>query len=79
MSKALVLINALWAILDTIICCLAVCAFGWGAYYFDRWWLLLFLIVPLAVFNQHSLILDSDIQRAKMGATESNGSEVSEE
>ena len=65
MSKPLVLINTLWAVLDTVVCCLAVCAFGWGAYHFDKWWLLLFMIVPLAVFNQHSLVLDSDIQRAR--------------
>lgn len=71
MSKSLLAINILWALIDTIITALAICAFVWGARYFERWWLLLFAIIPLALFNQHSLVIDADLQAAKEG--ESNG------
>ena len=65
MSKSLTAINIIWAIIDTLICALAILAFGWGAWHFDKWWLLLCNIVPLALFNQHSSIVDADLEEAK--------------
>ena len=67
MSKTLAFINILWALFDTAICGLAVCLFGWGSYHFERWWILLFSIIPLLLYNSHTLIIDSDIQAAKGG------------
>ena len=65
MSKSLVVINIIWAVIDTLICALAVVAFAWGAFYFGKWWVLLFNIIPLALFNQHSLIVNADLERAE--------------
>ena len=64
MSKSLVVINFLWAIVDTIICAMAIALFGWGAWHFEKWWILLFDIIPLMFFSRHSLIVDTDIHRA---------------
>lgn len=65
MSKSLTVINILWAVADTIICSLAIIAFGWGASHFDKWWLLLLSIIPLLLFSQHSVIINSDLEAAK--------------
>lgn len=65
MSKPLAAINIIWAIGDVIVCSLAILAFGWGAWFFGKWWLLLFAIIPLALFNQHSLIVNADLERGE--------------
>lgn len=65
MSKPLAAINIIWAIGDVIICGLAILAFAWGSRYFDKWWMLLFTIIPLALFNQHSLIVNADLERGE--------------
>lgn len=65
MSKPLAAINIIWAIGDVIVCSLAILAFGWGAWFFGKWWLLLFAIIPLALFNQHSLIVNADLERVE--------------
>lgn len=67
MSNRLLAINITFAIADTIIAALAICAFGWGAWFFSKWWLLLFTFVPLALFNGHSIIVDADIKAAREG------------
>lgn len=67
MSSKLLAINVVFAIVDTIIAALAICAFGWGALFFGKWWLLLFTFVPLALFNGHSIIVDADIDAARKG------------
>ena len=65
MSKPLAAINIIWAIGDVIVCSLAILAFGWGSWFFGKWWLLLFAIIPLALFNQHSLIVNADLERGE--------------
>ena len=67
MSSKLLVINMAFAIADTIMAALAICAFGWGAWHFGRWWLLLFTIVPLILFQGHSIIVDADIEAAQKG------------
>ena len=62
MSKSLTALNILWALFDTMICGLALCIFGWGAYYFNKWWVLLFMLIPLALFNSHTLVIDDDLK-----------------
>ena len=65
MSKPLAAINIIWAIGDVIICGLAILAFAWGAWNFEHWDILLFNIIPLALFNQHSLIVNADLERGE--------------
>lgn len=65
MNKTLSVINILWAIADVLICLAGIAAFAWGAWAFGKWWLLLFNILILALYNQHSLVVDADLERAK--------------
>ena len=58
MDNKLFTINIILAITDTLIAALAIIVFAWGSQYFERWWMLLFNLVPLAMFNAHALILD---------------------
>lgn len=67
MSNRLLAINIVLAIVDTIIAALAICAFGWGSWFFGKWWMLCFCIIPLALFNSHSIIINADIEAAKKG------------
>ena len=65
MSRSLLAINILWAVADTAVCVLSILAFSWGASHFERWWLLLFTVLPLIMFSSHTLIVDADLQRAE--------------
>lgn len=68
MSSKLLAINIVFAIVDTIIAALAICGFGWGSWFFGRWWILLFTIIPLALFNGHPIIVNADIDAAREGS-----------
>ena len=68
MTSKLLALNITYAIVDTIIAALAICAFGWGAWFFGRWWIMLFTILPLMLFNTHSAIVDADIEAAQKGS-----------
>ena len=57
--------NIIFAIADTIMCGLAVVGLCFGAYHFDRWWILLFTIVPLLLFNSPQLVLDADYEQVE--------------
>lgn len=59
MDKRTFALNTVLAIVDTVIAALAIIAFAWGSWNFSKWWMLLFTIVPLALFNTHTLILDT--------------------
>lgn len=68
MSNRLLAINITFAVVDTVIAALAICAFGWGAWFFGKWWILLFMFVPLALFNGHSIVVNEDIEDAQRAA-----------
>ena len=67
MSSKLLAINIIFAVADTLIAALCICGFGWGAYHFGKWWMLCLSIIPLAMFNGHSIIVDADIEAARKG------------
>ena len=67
MSNKLLALNITYAVVDTIIAALAICGFIFGAWHFGRWWIILFTIIPLALFNGHSIIVDADIDAARKG------------
>ena len=66
MNKSLTAINIILVIADLILSALAVCAFAWCAVYFHKWWIILFTLVPVILYNNHSVILDSDVRQAKI-------------
>ena len=61
MTKRIFVINIIFAITDTLIAALAIIAFATASFYFSRWWILIFTIVPLILFNSHSLLLSRDV------------------
>lgn len=64
-------INILLCVVDTLVCALAILIFAWCAKYFERWWIVLFSLVPLMLFNGHTLILDRQIE-AEGGENDGN-------
>lgn len=64
MSKSLGTINIIFAVADTLICLAAIVAFSGAAYVFTKWWIVLFNIVPLMLFCNHTLIIENDIEAA---------------
>ena len=66
MSKRLMILNIV-ATIGAVIVCLAACAvFFFTAQYANRWWITLFSIVPLVMFNSHGFVLESDIQQSQL-------------
>lgn len=59
MDTKMFALNITLAIVDTVVAALAIIAFGWGSWYFGKWWILLLTIIPLALFNTHTLVLDA--------------------
>lgn len=68
MTSKLLALNITYAIVGTIIAALGICAFGWGSWHFGRWWILLFAIIPLALFSGHSVIVEADLKAAEEGS-----------
>ena len=68
MSKQFFVLNIMFIIADTIISALGILAFGWGAWFFSKWWVLLFIFIPLGLYSNHGVICDSDIQRSQVEA-----------
>ena len=67
MSKQLETLNIIYAIVDTLVCLVAIVGFAWAALYFGKWWIVLFSFVPLLLFSSHTLIVDSDLEPDKDG------------
>ena len=73
MSNKLLALNITYAIVDTLIAALSILGFSWGAWFFGKWWMMLFNIIPLALFNAHSAIVDSDVEAAQKGGDNDAG------
>ena len=67
MSKQLEIINIVYAIIDTLVCLVAIVSFAWAALYFGKWWIVLFSFIPLLLFSSHTLIVDADIEAEQKG------------
>ena len=65
LEKKLLVINIIITIADTLVCLAAVTTFGFAAIHFSRWWITLFGFVPLLLFNNHSLIINADLDAAE--------------
>ena len=70
MNDKLFKLNIAYAIVDTLIGLASIGVFGYLALFFSRWWIGLFSIIPLLVYNSHTLVIDADIQQAKRDALE---------
>ena len=66
MSRTLAVINIFLVVADLVLSALAVCAFAWCSVYFHKWWIILFTLVPVILYNNHSVIIDADIRQSKV-------------
>ena len=65
MNDNLFKINVFYAVSDFVLCALGVCAFAGASYFFGKWWIVLFALLPLAMYSNHGLIIESDLRQAK--------------
>ena len=54
------ILNIIKAITDVIIAALAIMGFIYGANVFQRWWILLFTFIPLALYSSSGIIVLAD-------------------
>ena len=54
------IINIIKAIADTIISAVGIMGFIYGANVFQRWWILLFAILPLAFYYSSGIVVIGD-------------------
>lgn len=62
MDRKLLTLNIFYAIADVIIGLAGIAVFGGGAWFFGKWWLLIFTLLPLILYNNHTLVINEDIQ-----------------
>ena len=62
MDRKLLTLNIFYAIADVIIGLAGIAVFGAGAWFFWKWWLLIFTLLPLILYNNHTLVINEDIQ-----------------
>lgn len=70
MSKSLTAINIILVVTDLILSALCVIAFSWASFFFDKWWLVLFTLIPVMAYSHHSIIIESDIQQDRIDKLE---------
>ena len=67
MSKRMVFLNVLMAMLEFLICLSVIAGFSYAAYHFAKWWINIFSLIPLLLFSGHGLIIDADLKEAEGG------------
>ena len=75
MSRRLAIINITLVVTDLILSAMTVAAFAWAAWFFSKWWLVLFTIIPMAMYSQHSVIIDSDLRQNAVDQLQGKGGE----
>ena len=56
MDKKIFVLNIIIAVVDTIIAALAIVAFTAMANIMGKWWIVLFALIPLMLFNHHTIV-----------------------
>lgn len=62
MDKKVLILNIVITICDFLVCVFALIVVGWAAFFFGKWWIALFGIVPLALYSSHGVIVESDLK-----------------
>lgn len=68
MDKKIFALNIFLSLTDFMICAFAIAVYANCAHVFSHWWIALFGIIPLALYCNHGIIFDSDVQREKLDA-----------
>ena len=67
MSKRIVFLNVFLTLLDFLICLSVIAAFAFCGYHFSHWWINLFSLIPLALFDGHKIILEDYAEEREGG------------
>ena len=67
MNEKLYKLNRIYAIADTLVSLAVIATFGACAYFFGKWWIGLLNLIPLALFQTHTIIIDADLEAADKG------------
>ena len=62
-----------FCVCDFIICALATAIIGYAAFVFDKWWIALFALIPVALYTNHGIIVNSQIQDADFEEVKEDG------
>lgn len=62
MNDKMFKLNRILAISDTIVSVIAILTLGACAWYFNKWGIVLFSIIPLLLFYSHTIVLDADYE-----------------
>ena len=73
MDKRLFAINMAFCICDFLICALAVAIIGYAAFVFDKWWIALFALIPVSLYTNHGIIVNSQIEDADFEEVKEDG------
>ena len=68
MNDKLFKINVLITVFDFFLCGMGVAAFAVGAWLFSKWWIALFALIPLGLYSNHGIVVETDIQQSKIDA-----------
>lgn len=60
-------LNRILAISDTIVSVIAILTLGACAWYFNKWWIVLFSIIPLLLFYSRPMVMDADYEQVEGG------------
>ena len=74
MTSKLLALNIIFAVFDVLLGLSGIALFGWAAWFFCKWWIALFALIPLTLYNSHSLIIDEDIEAAQKGGEQDGNS-----
>ena len=59
MDKKTFWLNIVLIVVDTLVSLLSIAAFAAIAYYFGKWWVTLFSILPLLLFYNRGILLEA--------------------
>lgn len=65
MEERLFKLNRTYAIVDTLVCLAAIASFAFAGFHFGKWWINLLNLIPLALYSQHTLVIETDLQASK--------------
>lgn len=63
MTKRMAFINAILVTFDFLICVSVIAAFAFCGYRFNHWWINLFSLIPLALFNTRGIIFEVEEEK----------------
>lgn len=73
MDKKLFALNVVFAVSDLLFSALTVLVVTWAANHFGKLWIMLFLIIPVVLFNERTMVIDNDIRQAKVDQLKPGG------